>query len=48
MLTNWMLLRCLFLADEVDPPPAKPPDMVFIVLSNWGGSVQFISVWAGG
>jgi len=37
-----------FMADEVDPRPAKPPDMVFIVLSNWGGSVQLMLVWAGG
>jgi len=30
-LTDWMLLRCLFLAKEVDPQPTNPPDMLFMV-----------------
>jgi len=38
--------RCLFLADEVDPPLAKPPEMVLIVPRS-GGSVGVISVRAG-
>jgi len=38
--------RCLFLADEVDPPLAKPPEMVLIVPRR-GGSVGVTSVRAG-
>ena len=28
--------RCLLLAEEVDPPLAKPPEMVLIVLRRRG------------
>jgi len=38
--------RCLFLANEVDPPLAKPPEMVLIVPRREGGSVGVISVRA--
>ena len=43
-LTDWILLRCLFLANEVDHPPANPPDMVFMVLRNSEGFARLMSV----
>ena len=45
-MMDWIWQRCLFLADEVDPPLAKPPEMVLIV-SRRGGSVGVTSVRAG-
>ena len=38
--------RCLFQADEVDPPLAKPLEMVLMV-SRSGGLVEAISMRAG-
>jgi len=38
--------RCLFLLDEVDPPLAKPPEMVLMVPRS-GGSVGVTSVCVG-
>jgi len=38
--------RCFFLADEVDPPLAKPPERVLMVPRS-GGSVGAISARAG-
>jgi len=29
-LMDWMLRRCFFLADEVEAPLAKPPDIVLM------------------
>ena len=43
---DWIWRRCLFLAEEVDPPLAKPPEMVLIV-SRRGGSARVTSVRAG-
>ena len=45
-LIDCMWRRCLFLADEVEPPLAKPPEMVLIVPRK-GGSVGVMLVWAG-
>jgi len=42
----WRKRRCLFLADEVDLPLAKLPEMVLVV-SRSGGSVGAISMRAG-
>jgi len=47
-LIDLMLWRCFFLADEVEPPPANPPDMVFMVSCSWGGSEWLMLVWVGG
>jgi len=44
-LMDWIWQRCLFLADDVDPPLAKPPEMVLIV-SRRGGSARVTSVQA--
>jgi len=38
--------RCLFLAEEVDPPLEKPPEMVLMV-PRWGGSARVMSLRAG-
>jgi len=38
--------RCLFLAEEVEPPLAKPPEMVLMVPRK-GGSAGVMSVRAG-
>jgi len=38
-----ILLMCLFLVHEVDPTPAKPLDIVFIV-SHKGGSINRVDV----
>ena len=43
---DWIWRRCLFLADEVDPPLAKPPKIVLIV-SHRGGWAEVTSVRAG-
>jgi len=43
---DWIWRRCLFLADEVEPPLAKPPEMVLIVPRR-GGSSGVTSVRAG-
>jgi len=45
-LTDCILLTCFFLVEEVDPPPANPPNMVFIVSRSREGSVGTISVQA--
>ena len=45
-LMDWIWRRCLFLADEVEPPLAKPLEMVLIV-PHRGGSIGVTSVWAG-
>jgi len=37
-LMDWRWRRCFFLAEEVDPPLAKPSEMVLMVLRS-GGSV---------
>ena len=42
-LIDWIWQRCLFLADEVEPPLVKPPEMVLIV-SCRGGSGRVTSV----
>jgi len=47
-LMDWMLLRCFFLTDEVEPPLVNPSDMVFVVPWNWGGSTWLMFVWVGG
>ena len=47
-LMDWMLLRCLFLADVVASPPAKPPNMVFIVPHSGGRSTGLMLVCADG
>jgi len=38
--------RCLFLAEEVEPPLAKPPEMVLMVPRK-GGSAGVLSMRAG-
>jgi len=43
---DWILRRCFFRADEVEPPLAKPLEIVLIVLRK-GGSTWLTSVWAG-
>jgi len=45
-LMDWICQRCFFLANEVDPPLAKPPEMVLIV-PRTGGSAGVTSVRAG-
>jgi len=45
-LMDWIWRRCFFLAEEVDPPLAKPPEMVLIVPRR-GGSAGVTSVRAG-
>jgi len=45
-LMDWIWRRCLFLADELDPPLAKPLEMVLIV-SRRGGLAGVTSVRAG-
>jgi len=45
-LMDWSWQRCSFLAEEVDPPLAKLPEMVLIV-SRSGGSNGVMSVQAG-
>jgi len=45
-LIDWIWQRCLFLAEEVEPPLVKPPEMVLIVPRR-GGSVGVTSVRAG-
>jgi len=45
-LMDWIWQRCLFLADEVDPPLAKLPEMVLIVPRR-GGSIGVTLVRAG-
>ena len=42
-LMDWIWWRCFFLVEEVDPPLAKPPEMVLIVPRR-GGSVGVTSV----
>ena len=32
----------------MEPPPANPSNMVFMVSRNWGGSVWLMSLWTGG
>ena len=46
MVDDWIWRRCFFLAEEVDPPLAKSPEMVLIVPRR-GGSVGVTSVRAG-
>jgi len=45
-LMDWMLRRCFFLVDEVEPPLAKPPKIVLIV-PHREGSTWLTSVRAG-
>jgi len=45
-LMDWRWRRCFFLAEEVDPPLAKPPEMVLMVSCS-RGSVGATSVRAG-
>jgi len=45
-LIDWIWQRCLFLADEVEPPLVKPPEMVLIVPRR-GGLAGVTSVRAG-
>jgi len=42
---DWIWQRCFFLAEEVDPPLVKPPEMVLIVPRR-GGSAGVMSVRA--
>jgi len=44
VLTYWILLRCHFQADEVHPPSAKLPNIVFMVSCNGGRSEILMSV----
>jgi len=45
-LMEWSWRRCFFLAEEVDPPLAMPPEMVLIV-SRSGGSDEVTLVRVG-
>jgi len=45
VLIDWIWQRCLFLAEEVDPPLAKPPEMALMVPRR-GGSAGVMSVRA--